>query len=740
MVAWLFPGQGSQRRGMGTGLFERYADLVEIADEQLGYSIARLCLEDPDDQLRNTRFAQPALFVVSALTCLDHAARHEAPAFLAGHSLGEYVALFAARCFDFATGVRLVRLRGELMAQAPNGGMLAVIGSIADSMPAVLAECGQVDIDIANYNTPDQVVLSGPVDSLSLVRREVRARGGRAVPLNVSAAFHSRYMKPASEAFEVLLADIDFADPALPVVSNVTGRPYQPGQVRRMLTEQIHQPVHWADTMQHLLENGVTEVVELGPGRVLGGMWNSAAERHPVFGPRSLGSAEFRHDYGIRYAYLTGSMYHAIASTSLVIRMGKAGLMGFFGTGGLKLAVIDDAITRIQDALGSNGGYGMNLLSTPDQPQLEHDVVDLCLRRGVRHVEAAAYTRITAPLVRYRYTGAYRDSSGHPIARHHVVAKVSRPEVAEAFARPAPAKLLLSLVKQGLLTADEAAIAAELPVSNDLCVEADSGGHTDGAVALTLLPTIRRRADELALECGYHAGIRVGAAGGLGTPEALAAAFLLGADFVITGSINQCTPEAGTSDDVKDLLADLDIQDTAYAPAGDMFEAGAQVQVVRKTTLFAARASRLYQIYRQHKSLDDIDPTILDNLERTIFGRSVDEVWTEVRAYLATRRPDELSRAERDPKRRMALVLRWYFRHSTEVAMSGVQTERVDYQIHCGPAMGAFNQWAKGTDLADWRRRHVDVVAERLMFAAAEFLRDRMSAINLERPSRQSVP
>ncbi|MBP2336632.1 trans-AT polyketide synthase/acyltransferase/oxidoreductase domain-containing protein [Saccharothrix coeruleofusca] len=749
MRAWLYPGQGSQHRGMGAGLFERHPDLVAVADAVLGHSVTELCLEDPHDRLGDTRYAQPALFVVGVLSHLAMAEDEPPPDFLAGHSLGEYVALFAAGSFDFPTGVELVRRRGELMSLATGGGMVAVVGPTAGTVSSLLAEGGYDDVDIANHNAADQVVLSGPRSSLEALRREIRARGGRCVPLKTSGAFHSRAMRPAAEQFARHLAGVAVADPALPVLSNVTGLPYPPGSVRRLLAEQVHRPVQWARCMAHLLDSGVTEVAEVGPGTVLTGLWRSAlrsARRPAPVGdaggggataaarpaastaeprPEQLGSTAFRADYGLRYAYLAGSMYHGISSTDLVIRMGRAGLMGFFGAGGLRVERVDEALGEIQAALGRDGRYGANLLSTPDRPDAEEAVVDLYLRRGVRHVEAAAYTRITPALVRYRYAGAHVDRTGRPVAVNRVLAKVSRPEVAAAFLRPPPRAVVDRLVDQGRLTAAEAAVAASLPVSEDLCVEADSGGHTDGGVALALLPSVRRLADEVA----GRGAVRVGAAGGLGTPEALAAVFLLGADFVVTGSINQCTPEAGTSEAVKDMLAALDVQDTGYAPAGDMFEAGARVQVVRKGTLFAVRANRLHQLYRGCGGVEEIEPGTRAVLERDVFGRPLDAVWAEVRDHLAARRPDELVRAERDPKRKLGLVLRWYFRHSTAVALRGVERERVNFQVHCGPAMGAFNRWVAGTDLEDRRRRHVDVVAERLMTATARYLRERLDAV-----------
>ncbi|MGV9897579.1 acyltransferase, partial [Streptomyces tendae] len=229
---------------------------------------------------------------------------------------------------------------------------------------------------------------------------------------------------------------------------------------------------------------------------------------------------------------------------------------------------------------------------------------------------------------------------------------------------------------------------------------------------------------------GYPDGIRVGAAGGLGAPESLAAAFVLGADFVVTGSVNQCTPQAGTSEAVKDLLARADVQDTGYAPAGDMFEIGARVQVLRRGTLFAARANKLYQVYRQYDGLEAIDAKLRRTIEDGWFHRELEQVWKETREYyLRAGRPQEVERAEQDPGHRMALVFRWYFVHSTRMAMRGDPAERVNYQIHTGPAIGAFNRFAAGTALADWRNRHVDAVAEALMAGAARVLQDRFSSL-----------
>ncbi|THA24098.1 ACP S-malonyltransferase [Streptomyces sp. RKND-216] len=766
MTVLVFPGQGSQRRGMGGDLFARFPELTAAADAVVGHSIEELCRTGGDGNLDRTEYAQPALFVVNALSHLARDPALPAPRYLAGHSLGEYNALLAAGVFDFATGVRLVHRRGELMGQAAAGGMLAVLGVSGESVSALTNGADRGLVDVANLNSASQAVLSGPTDVLRDVARELsRHDGVRSVPLRVSAAFHSRYMKEAADEFAEYLREFSFADPRIPVLANVTAAPYGAGQVAELLARQMHQPVQWHRTMRYLVDHGVEDLEETGPGRVLSGLWADAKKKsatepaggaagtdgvsgygrppsaEPAPGPvggeghrlvraGELGCPEFRRDHGLRYSYLAGAMFRGIASADLVIRLGQSGLKGFFGAGGLDLGTVEKELLRIQGALGTGDRFGMNLLHSIDDPGYENAVIDLYLRHGVRTVEAAGFTQLTPAAVRFRFAGAHRDAQGAPLAPNQVIAKVSRPEVAEAFMSPAPAALVDRLVAEELLTPEEARIATELPVSGDICVEADSGGHTDGGAAFTLLPAMLWHRDAAMERHGYRKRIRVGAAGGIGAPSTVAAAFVLGADFVLTGSVNQCSVEAGTSDAVKDLLAGLDVQDTAYAPAGDMFELGARVQVVRKATMFAARGNKLYQLYRQYDAWESIDETTRRVVEETYFQRPFAQVWEEARAHhLARGRGREIEKAERSPKQRMALTFRWYFARSVTWALEGDPAQRVNFQIQCGPAIGAFNHHVRGTPMEDWRDRHVDAIAEALMTGAAEVLGRRFARL-----------
>jgi malonyl CoA-acyl carrier protein transacylase len=271
-IACLFPGQGSQSKGMGAALFDRYEDWTSIADEVLGYSIRQLCVEDPRGELGLTAFTQPALFVVNAMS---YRARMEEglapPAFVAGHSLGEYNALVAAGVFDFANGLRMVRERGALMGQISGGGMMAVIGLPPSRIESVLGEteAGR-RLDVANYNSPEQIVLAGLRDDLIANEPALKAAGARAcIVLKVSAAFHSRYMHEPMRRFKTFLAQFEFGPPAIPVVANLTGLPYAPDLLHQTLADQIGHSVRWLDSMRFLVGQGVTDFEEVGPGTVL---------------------------------------------------------------------------------------------------------------------------------------------------------------------------------------------------------------------------------------------------------------------------------------------------------------------------------------------------------------------------------------------------------------------------------------------------------------------------------------
>lgn len=267
---YVFPGQGSQAIGMGKELFDQYSFLVKQADQILGYSIKQLCLEDPNKKLNSTDYTQPALYIVNALSYLKKVQQSGKPDFVAGHSLGEYDALFAAEVFDFATGLKLVQKRGAIMAKAEGGGMGAVIGMEPEKIKEVLKNAGLESIDIANFNAPGQTVISGPKADIGKLTGVFEKAGARLfVPLAVSGAFHSRYMKPAKEEFEKFIEQFIFKSPKIQVIANYTAKKYDDNNIKENLAQQICNPVRWVETIMFLKQQPNPEFEEIGPGKVL---------------------------------------------------------------------------------------------------------------------------------------------------------------------------------------------------------------------------------------------------------------------------------------------------------------------------------------------------------------------------------------------------------------------------------------------------------------------------------------
>ena len=445
----------------------------------------------------------------------------------------------------------------------------------------------------------------------------------------------------------------------------------------------------------------------------------------PALHAEWLGDRGFCEEHGCRYPYATGSMATGIASVELTVASARAGFLAFYGTGGLSFARSEEGINAIIRALAGSpeAAWGANLIHSPDEPALEERLVDLYLERGVTRIETSAFMQLSPAIVRYSATGLQVDAWGRIHKPNRVMAKISRPEVARHFLQPPPAALLAELVIRGALTPEEARLAGQIPIADDVTCEADSGGHTDRRPLAVLLPVIRRLRDDLTPPGGWPRPVRIGAAGGLGDPESLAAAFALGADYVVTGSVNQTAVESGTSDIARSMLADAGLADVIMAPAADMFELGVEVQVLRRGTLFAPRARKLYELYRQHTSFDEVPSEIRERLERDIFRATFDEIWAECVRFWTARDAEQVARAKRDPHHRMALVFRWYLGSSNRWAREGVADRRNDYQIWCGPAIGAFNAWTAGSHLADPARRTVEEIGLNLMAGAVRCTR-----------------
>jgi PfaD family protein len=474
---------------------------------------------------------------------------------------------------------------------------------------------------------------------------------------------------------------------------------------------------------------GTPEVTPGHPADAAGSARGRTIAFVPACPMENLGDPGFRALHGVQYACMSGAMANGIGSVEVVGAMGRGGMLGIFGAAGLPMEAVERAIDRIQHGPAARLPYGFNLIHSPHEPAIEAAVVDLYLRRQVRLVEASAFLDLTLPVVRYRVAGIRRDSRGAVVAPNRIVVKVSRVEVASKFLAPPPERMLRELVHRREITESQAAMAATIPLAEDLTAEADSGGHTDNQQGIVLLPTMLALRDRVQAQYKYDRPLRIGAAGGISTPWSAAAALAMGASYLVTGSVNQSCVEAGTSDSVRRMLAQAQQADIAMAPAADMFEMGVRVQVLKRGTMFAMRAAKLYDFYRTYDRLDEIPAAERSTLEKTIFRAPLAEIWEQTREYFAQRDPAQVERGERDPKHKMALVFRWYLGQSSHWANVGEPSRTVDYQIWCGPAMAAFNDWVKGSYLEPPEGRRVATVALEILHGAAVLLRARMLGV-----------
>jgi len=444
----------------------------------------------------------------------------------------------------------------------------------------------------------------------------------------------------------------------------------------------------------------------------------------PAVPLESLGDPAFRATYGTRAAYYAGAMAGGIASEDLVIALGKAGLLSSFGAGGCSPKRVEAAIQKIQADL-PEGPYAFNLLNSPNEPATEQRVAEMYVQYNVPVVEASAYLDITYALVYYRVSGLSLGADNQVDINHRVIAKISRKEVARRFLSPAPTDLVNRLLEEGKITPQQAGWSQQVPMADDITVEADSGGHTDNRPLVCLMPTMLALRDELQEKFQYPVPVRIGAAGGISTPQSALAAFMMGAAYIATGSANQACLEAGTSEHTRKLLAQADMADVAMAPSADMFEMGVKVQVLKRGTMFAPRASKLYEVYTRYQTWEEVPQAERERLENTVFKRKYDEIWADTVKFFTERDPRQLERASNDLHQQMALVFRWYLGLSSRWSNSGEKGREMDYQIWCGPSMGSFNDWARGSYLEAPENRRVVDVALQILTGSAYLMRVR---------------
>ena len=452
----------------------------------------------------------------------------------------------------------------------------------------------------------------------------------------------------------------------------------------------------------------------------------------------SLGSADFRSEHGVKYSYVGGAMVGGISSRAMVKALAEGGALGIFGASGFQPPKIEKEIIALKAELNGKP-FGSCLINTPHDPSWEETVVEIYLKHQIRLIEASAFMQLSPSLVRYRLSGASTRPDGTIDVPNRIMAKVSRVELARRFFAPAPEKLVKAALEKGWITPAEAALAPQIPMAQDLTAEADSGGHTDFRPALALWPAMVATAREMTEKHGYTTPLRVGAAGGIGTPWALMAAQQMGVSYFVTGSINQSCREAGLAQSGRELLAKAGQTDVVQGPAADMFELGAKVQVLKFGTLYAMRAQKLADAYRQYNSMEEIPAADREMFETQIFKQPLNEIWNQTKSFFQERDPEHVAKAEADPHYKMALVFRWYLGQASRWAIGGTEDRRTDWQIFCGPAQGAFNEWAKGTIFEKAENRGVVELAMNLLYGAAVLMR-RNLAVTLGAVSQTELP
>ncbi len=793
-MVYLFPGQGSQKKGMGAGLFEKYPDLIKLTDSILGYSIEDLCLQDEKGLLSSTIYTQPAIYVVNALHYYEKIKTGETPDYLAGHSLGEYNALLAAEVFDFETGLRLVKKRGSLMATAKSGGMAAIIGLNILEVLSTLDQHQLKDIVVANYNTPEQLVVSGSRQAVLKAQSIFEKSGAtRYLPLNVSGAFHSPLMKEAEEIFSTFIEDFVFHAPKIPVISNFTTKPYPSINAKELLVKQISNNVRWAESMQYLFDKNETmDFVEIGESFILRNMLkkikasvvipfpsknnnlaleiteshsnghhkslkgfhnvlpkeivknsihsNGNGASHKTISNGShriltykkeavsnLGSNDFKKAYQLDYAYVVDSMDHGISSKTMVENLAKKGMLSFLSTNGRALSEISDDLKYLSKALESIPTlYGINISYQHSDDERLNKLIELAYLYQIKVIEYTGRYQIPDKLIEYRLRETEKGSG----QLNNLFVKASSMDIIDRFLEPVPEKILTQLYQKAKITKEVMLEATHTPLANALCIATDSGSETMHDSFGVLLPYVRQKVAILNQKHQYREDVFVGV-GGVGIPDAIASAFLIGVDFVLSHSINYCTVEAEIAPFSKKLLVEATILDTCFAPNKDfLFESNQKIQLLKKGILFPGRAMQLYDIFKRYKSINDVDSHTLISLENKMYGQDLETVWDNIaQELIAENKAELIEKAKLNPRYHMYLLFMHYYDRSLNAAIKGEESNRLNFQLHCNPVLGLLNQELKDNELKEWERRKVADLGEWLMVEAEKKIQKRISKL-----------
>jgi trans-AT polyketide synthase/acyltransferase/oxidoreductase domain-containing protein len=551
MKAFLFPGQGSQRKGMGADLFSKYPEYVKKADEILGYSIEELCMSDAENRLNYTAYTQPAIFVVSVLTYLDELKTAGRPDFVAGHSIGEYTALFAAEVFDFETGLRIVQKRAELMSKAEGGGLAAVIGLSQDEVEARIQVSNLPGIEIANINSPTQIVIGSRAETIQEFVKFSDGQSGRVVPLRVSGAFHTSYMREAQGAFHDFLDAITFRAPLIPVISNYTAQPHNLNDMPINLANHLANRVRWTQCIENMARAGVETFTEIG-SKILTPMVNDirdhlAKQSHhyssePIHQTETLSTTEtpaFCTSFGFKKPMVVGSTGYGAAGVELISNLSRDGILSFLDTYRLSLTAIESALKLLSADPELAGKYGVSLTFNPDSADFDESLIVLCLRYAVRFVEVRGYFEPTAALLRYRSEGGV-DDKDRP--NNRIILRVTESDTVTPFLDP----LAIATSEK----TSESNPINEIPLIDAICVDTKSWRSTSVNDLAAFQEVLEQCQNQNSGRLPFGK-IFVGLSGHSVTQKPIETTLANGADFALISSVFLLAEEALLDDSIK---------------------------------------------------------------------------------------------------------------------------------------------------------------------------------------------
>ena len=400
------------------------------------------------------------------------------------------------------------------------------------------------------------------------------------------------------------------------------------------------------------------------------------------------------------------------------MRAAKAGLLSFFGAEGLPLHTIEGALRQIRQQLSNDHFFGVGMLRSQGDEDSEMRLAHLCVQYKVPALEISSFSMVSRAIVYYRVKGLKKRWDGSIECQHKIIAKVSHIHQVASYLKPPPRWIVDELLSEQLINPEQAEMSQSIGLCDDLCVIGDCGEKTTGGSVFLLYPHVYQIKKQLETSYPHVRNVHLGVGGGLGTPQAIAHVFSMGADFILTGSINQATVEAGSSAAVKELLITMGLMDTQTCSSENVFDTQGRIQVLNMHNAFPAKADFLQALWMSYESVSDMPSSLQVHLKEQYFDDLGDNNNEHSKSTVSNLKGDL------DPKLSMAKLFESYFeRAQNHVILANDSLDNAtDYLIHTGPALGAFNEWVKGTPLESWKNRHVDVVAIHLLESAQQVL------------------